>query len=91
MCDDVMFDVVEFCGVDDFGCDVGMYEVFWVEVVKKCLYGVDGSKLMFYVKGIEYWDGVVFDVDGVFGGFVYVSVLDVWDNVKLLEDLWGRG
>jgi protein N-terminal methyltransferase len=91
MRDDATPDAVEFRGVDDLGRDVGTHEAFWAEVAKKRSHGADGSKPTFYAKGIEYWDGVAPDVDGVLGGFAHVSAPDARDNAKLLEDLRGRG
>lgn len=77
-----------FRGCDDLGRDVGTHEEFWARVARGAKRS-DGKPL-WYAKGIEYWDEVTADVDGVLGGFGHVSGADARDNAKLLRDALGE-
>ena len=77
----------QFRGVDDLGRDVGTHEEFWLKV-KRGAKNADGKPL-WYAKGIEYWDDIDADVDGVLGGFGHVSAADARDNARLLRDVYG--
>ena len=79
--------VAHFRGVDDLGRDVGTHEEFWLKV-KRGAKNADGKPL-WYAKGIEYWDAIDADVDGVLGGFGHVSAADARDNARVLRDVYG--
>jgi len=76
-----------FRGCDDLGRDIGTHDEFWARVARGAK-RADGKPL-WYTKGIEYWDEVTADVDGVLGGFGHVSGADARDNAKLLRDVLG--
>lgn len=78
-----------FRGVDDLGRDVGSHDDFWRRVARGGK-TADGKPL-WYARGIEYWDGVDADVEGVLGGFGRVSPADARENGRLLRDARARG
>ncbi|CEF98758.1 Protein of unknown function DUF858,methyltransferase-like [Ostreococcus tauri] len=77
-----------FLGVDDLGRPVGAHDEFWRRVARGATR--DDGKPLWYARGIEYWDGVDANVEGVLGGFGAVSPLDARDNSVLLRDARGR-
>ena len=77
-----------FEGRDDLGRALGSHDVFWARVARGGT--TSEGKPLWYARGIEYWDAVDANVEGVLGGFGRVSDVDARDNGTLLRATYGE-